>query len=84
MDIIAVIPDNFGTASEITTSTQIIARDVDGKTYTYSYSHYYDLLRDGQNLPNWVGWNGGTLTEAIQWVMELTFCKKNEMSPEIC
>lgn len=51
---------------------QIVIKTVkDGKYIDYVYSEVHELIRDPNNPSDWCHWNGGTLTEAIQWVIDL-------------
>lgn len=51
---------------------QIVIKTVkDGLYLDYIYSEVHELLRDSNNPGEWVAWNGGTLTEAISYVISL-------------
>ena len=53
------------------TSTTIMVENPGRLPIKFIYSHIYELLRDPNNFIQWAGWNGGTLTEAIQWIERL-------------
>lgn len=65
MRILSVIPSVNGLSTTIHTVK-------DGHYFDYVYSHIYELLRD-PNDPNngWCQWNGGSLTDAIAYVISL-------------
>lgn len=51
---------------------QVVIKTVkDGVYMDYIYSEVHELLRDPNKPGEWCQWNGGTLTEAIQWVISL-------------
>lgn len=75
MRILSVIPDEFGGATINTVK--------DGHYIEYHYSGIYELIRDPNNPHQWCQWNGGTLTEAIQWVISLPGSEKDNFSIEI-
>lgn len=65
MQIVSVIPSTCGL------STNILAKkDEDSLPVNYSYSHSSELIRDPKDN-GYMQWNGGTLTEAIQFVISL-------------
>jgi hypothetical protein len=66
MRILSVIPSEHNGPN----STVILAVK-DGKYLRFVYSETYELLHDPNNPTEWCQWNGGSLTEAIQWVIDL-------------
>jgi hypothetical protein len=65
MQIQSVIPQQSGL------STTIWAINENGEYIDYSYSHNNELIRDPKNKTEWVAWNGGSLTDAILYVINL-------------
>jgi len=65
MQIQSVIPQSSGL------STTIWAYNDAGGIIDFSYSHSHELIRDPKNKSEWLQWNGGSLTEAISYVIEL-------------
>lgn len=74
MRILSVLPDTFGGA--------VINTIKDGHHIEYHYSGVYELLREPNNPQEWCAWNGGSLTEAIQWVISLPGSQKDNFSIE--
>lgn len=52
-------------------NTTTISTVQDGHYVNFVYSEVYELIRDPFNPQEWCQWNGGTLTEAISWVIAL-------------
>lgn len=68
MNIISVTPSEHNGPN----STYILAiGEGQELATTYVYSHTYELIHDPKNPTQWMGWNGGTLTEAILFVINL-------------
>jgi len=66
MFIQSVIPQPSGM------STTIWAHKEGQLPQPYDYSHTYELIRDPSDKNNgWMQWNGGTLTEALQFIISL-------------
>lgn len=66
MNIVSVIPNEDNSFI----STTIWARpDSKSLPVPYVYSHSYELIHDPNKSGQWMGWNGGTLTEAIQFII---------------
>lgn len=75
MRILSVIPSEHNGPNCTTIHTI-----KDGKYIDYVYSETYELLHDPNNPTQWCQWNGGTLTEAIQWVINLPGSVKDNFS----
>jgi hypothetical protein len=43
----------------------------------FNYSHAYQLLHEPNNPVQWSQWNGGSLTDAIDWIKGLEDYKVN-------
>lgn len=71
MRILSVIP---------TTNGANINTIKDGVYVTYRYSEIYELIFDPNDYSKWMQWNGGSLTEAIQWVINLPGSQKDNFS----
>lgn len=72
MRILSVIPNENGSTTINTVK--------DGKYYEYVYSAVYELLRDPNNPLEWCQWNGGSLTEAISYVISLPSSEKDNFT----
>lgn len=60
---------------------QIVIKTVkDGMYIDYIYSEVHELLRDPNNPMEWCQWNGGTLTEAISYVISLPGSEQDNFS----
>jgi hypothetical protein len=64
MRILSVIPSENGMSATIHTVK-------DGQYLNYVYSEVYELLHDPIKYGEWCAWNGGTLTDAISYVISL-------------
>jgi hypothetical protein len=68
MNIVSVIPNEDNSFI----STTIWARpEPNSLPIQYVYSHSYKLIHDPNKQGSWLAWNGGTLTEAIQHIINL-------------
>lgn len=67
MNIQSVIPHTSG----LSTTIWAIDKENDARLIDFSYSHNHELIRDPKNKAEWLQWNGGTLTDAIQFVISL-------------
>lgn len=65
MNIQSVIPQPSGL------STTIWAIGEHNSLIPYNYSHSNELIRDPKKPTEWLPWNGGSLTDAIQFVISL-------------
>ena len=71
MRILSVIP---------TTNGANINTVKDGVYITYRYSGIYELIFDPNNFGQWCSWNGGTLTEAISYIISLPGSEQDNLS----
>jgi hypothetical protein len=74
MRILSVIPS----ATDQYTSINTVQ---DGHFIEFVYSDVYELMHDPFKPGEWLAWNGGTLTEAIQFVINLYY---PELRPVDC
>lgn len=75
MRILSVIPsEHNGPNSTVITAIK------DGKYLRFVYSETYELLRDPYNPLEWCQWNGGSLTEAISYVISLPGSEKDNFT----
>lgn len=65
MNIISVLPHAAGTY------TEIFAQREGKPAKCYAYMHNIQLLQNPDRYGEFMGWNGGTLTEAILFLIEL-------------
>lgn len=77
MRILSVIPSPTGLEVKINTVK-------DGHYIEYVYSEVCELLRDPFKPGEFLAWNGGTLTEAIAYVISLPGSQNDNFSIEKC